>query len=223
MSSERLPGKILEIIHGKPLLLYMIESLEHCSLLDTVVVATSDQPSDEPVADFCRKSGIHCYRGSLTDVAGRFVGVIKNYGFKQFVRVCGDSPLLDYRLVDRAVRLYFSGSFDMVTNVLKRTFPKGQSVEVMKSDMFVDSYPKLTSQYEHEHVTAYFYNNLTALCVHNFESERNYAGLQLSVDTKEDMHRIKMLVGSLARPHWQYTLENIVHKLYKQENTGTVR
>jgi len=53
MGSQRFPGKVLREINGKPLLLYLIERLGKSSVLSVIVIATSDDKSDEAVVDFC--------------------------------------------------------------------------------------------------------------------------------------------------------------------------
>ena len=49
-SSSRLPGKVLLPIGTKPMVLYQLDRLQNCSRIDTVVLATSDQSSDDPLA-----------------------------------------------------------------------------------------------------------------------------------------------------------------------------
>jgi spore coat polysaccharide biosynthesis protein SpsF len=210
MSSTRFPGKVLHKIEGKPLLQYLLESLGQCSRLDKVVVATSLDPSDDPVAWFCRDFGTACFRGPLGDVAGRFLEAAQSNGLDAFVRVNGDSPLLDYRLVDRAVSLFLNGKFDLVTNILKRTYPKGQSVEVVRFDTFKMIYPRFRNDAEREHVTSFFYNHGEKFAIHNFESGKQYGTIQLSVDTPEDMRHFKAIVVSMKKPHWEYSFEDTV-------------
>ena len=111
MSSQRLPGKVLMPLAGKPLVQYLLESLEHSAQLGGVVVATSDQPSDAALAHFCREQEVACYRGSLDDVTARLLGAAEWHSFEAIVRVCADSPLLDWRLVDQAVELFFARHF----------------------------------------------------------------------------------------------------------------
>ena len=136
MSSKRFLGKVLHNVEGKPMLAYVLERLQRCRPLDGIVVATSTDDSDTPVADFCHECGVDCYRGPLQDVAGRFKEVLDEYRFDGFVRVCGDSPLIDQRLIDKGIRIFRRSGFDIVTNVSPKTFPKGQSVEVLSTDTF---------------------------------------------------------------------------------------
>ena len=62
MNSSRLPGKVLETVEGKPIIEWQIERLLLSRLIDEVVIATSDQKSDDPIVKFCKKHKIRFYR-----------------------------------------------------------------------------------------------------------------------------------------------------------------
>jgi len=210
MNSDRYPGKVLFNVHGKPLLQYIMESLSMCNSLDQIVVATSVERTDDPLAEFCGFAGISCFRGPLQDVAGRFFGALSKYKFDGFVRVSGDSPLIDYRLVDKAVNIFESYNFDVVTNILERTFPKGQSVEVIRTAIFRSVYPLMETTEQLEHVTRFFYSHQKSFAIYNFESGEKYGDIQLSVDTEDDMRKFQSLVKLMRKPHWEYSFEEIV-------------
>mgnify|MGYP001458967500 CR=1 FL=1 len=213
MSSIRFPGKVLYKVNGKPLLKYLIESLFQCSVIDQVVVATSIEQSDKPIVEFCQSIGVECYQGPLENVADRFAKLLEKYKFDAFVRICGDSPMLDYRLVSRAVSYFNNGEFDIVTNTLKRTFPKGQSIEIVNRDVFKTAYPLMKTRIEKEHVTKYFYLNVEKFNIYNFESGEDLGKVQLSVDTTKDMLKFKTILTSMERPHWQYTFKDILKRI----------
>jgi spore coat polysaccharide biosynthesis protein SpsF len=219
MSSVRYPGKVLQMVNGKPLLKYLLESLYRCESVNRLVVATSNKKSDDPVEELCRNIGVDYYRGSLDNVAQRFLEAINVYKFDAFIRLSGDSPLLDYRLVDRAVRIFQSAHFDLVTNTLKRTFPKGQSVEVLDSTIFITTYAKMLAFDEREHVTRYFYTHNEEFAIYNFVSEKAYGNLELSVNTPEDMRRFKAIINSMEKPHWEYNFEELIELSSAQFHT----
>lgn len=211
MSSQRFPGKSLYRVQGKPMLQFLVESLSHCKRLDGVVVATSVEASDDSIAAFCLASKINCFRGPLDDVAGRFLLASETVGCDAFVRVNGDSPLLDYRLVDRGLKLFLSGEYDVVTNVLKRTFPKGESIEVVRTSVFSDACARMSSSDEREHVTRYFYNNSDMFKIINFESGYDYGNVQLSVDSSDEMGIFENMVKFMKKPHWDHDFLDLVN------------
>jgi spore coat polysaccharide biosynthesis protein SpsF len=210
MTSSRLPGKVLYEVAGKPMLQYLLERLEQCNCLDASVVATSVDDSDTPIAKYCRQHGVSCHRGSLTDVAGRFKEALDVNQFDTFARVNGDSPLLDQRLIEKGVDIFVAGDFDIVTNAQERTYPKGQTVEILRADTFRYGYKSMRAEDEFEHVTPYFYKHPEDFKIHNFALPQNLNHIRLSVDTQEDMDTFAAIVSRMETPHWEYTLDDIV-------------
>ncbi len=215
MSSTRFPGKVLHRVAGKPMLQYLFERLNRCNGFDAMVVATSQECEDDSVEDFCRDMGITCFRGVLANVAHRFIQVVDAYRFDAFVRISGDSPLLDPGLVDYAVRFFRESESDLVTNILHRTFPSGQSVEVICSSAFRRAYGMMRDPEDFEHVTKVFYKHPDGFRINDFQSLVSYNGVHLSVDTPDEMNRFAAIVCQMQKPHWQYSLIEIV-ELYRQ-------
>jgi spore coat polysaccharide biosynthesis protein SpsF len=202
MSSERLPGKVLAPLAGKPALGYLLERLAGYD----VVVATSTDPSDDAIGAFCAERGVRCFRGPLADVAARFAGVVERFRLDAFVRVNGDSPLLDPQLVARGLALFAETAPDLATNVFPRTFPHGQSVEVVGAAAFLAARPEFDAD-DREHVTRFFYTYPDRFRIENFAAAQAYDGPGLALDTADDLARLDAIVRGLARPHvevgWQ--------------------
>jgi spore coat polysaccharide biosynthesis protein SpsF len=213
MSSRRLPCKVLAPIDGRPMLMYLLERLARGRGLDGVSVATSDLASDDPIATFCGAHGIHCYRGELENVAARLLAAAERNNADAFVRISADSPLLDQALVTHAVELYRGAALDLVSNVVVRTFPKGQSVEVVNTASLRAALPLFDSVDESEHVTLHFYRNRKNFRVASFEAGGDLSNVGLSVDTAEDLACVRGLVARFKRPHWSYGLDEIVGML----------
>jgi spore coat polysaccharide biosynthesis protein SpsF len=214
MGSQRLPGKVLHTVLGKAMLSYLIERVRRCDLLDSFIVATTREPTDDALAAFCANMGISCYRGSNLDVARRFFDIVNIYSPDVFVRINGDSPLLDQRLIDRGLGYFHNGDYGIVTNVFPRSFPRGQSVEILRSDIFTKTYPKMVRVEDLEHVTTYFYDHSRDYAILNFSCAEDISDCQLSVDTTQDLVMFERIVFSMDRPHWDYTVDEIV-KTYK--------
>lgn len=210
MSSQRFPNKVLYRVAGKPMLQYLLERLEHCNCLDAIVVATSVEDSDTPIAEHCRQQGIPCYRGSLANVADRFNQVLDLYQFDGFVRVNGDSPLLDQRLIEKGVGIFLDGDFDLVTNALPPTYPKGQSVEVLRTSTYQRAYDRMQEAEDLEHVTKFFYKHPGDFRIKSFALAENLNDIRLSVDTWQDMDNFATIVSKMNKAHWEYTLEDIL-------------
>lgn len=105
MSSKRLPGKML-MQQASALLGRTLDRLGHSKTIGRLVVAISDSVTDDPIADFCAVEGVNCFRGSPDNVAERFRQVLAQERVTQFMRISGDSPLIDPALVDQTVRYF---------------------------------------------------------------------------------------------------------------------
>lgn len=197
-SSQRLPGKVLRPMAGKPMLGHLFDRLRRSHTLDGVVLATSLCADDAPVAEFAAREGVQVHRGDLENVAQRMLDAATAAGADAFVRLSGDSPLLDVRVLDQAVTLFRQEKPDLVTNVAKRTFPKGQSVEVLDTAAYRAAIADFETESDREHVTPFLYRNSAHFRIVSFEHDPPCGDLQLSVDTPEDFLRAEQLLLALG-------------------------
>ena len=204
IGSARLPGKVLAPVADRPLLGLLVERLRHCRRLDGLGIATSTQACDDAVDRFAGSMGLTCWRGPLDDVAGRFRLALEASGAAAFVRINGDSPLLDPALVDRALALYGTGDWDLVSNVVPRSFPKGQSVEVLRTGPFLAAETLMDDPLDREHVTRFFHRHAGRYRMVGFTSGRALQDIQLAVDDADDLtraDRIARSLGEIGRAH----------------------
>jgi spore coat polysaccharide biosynthesis protein SpsF len=188
---------------GKPMIAYLLEGLEQCRTLDGIVLATSSEASDDPIAEFAEATGVVCDRGPLADVAARILGAARHQQADAVVRVSGDSPLLDPALVDHAVDLFRRERPDVVTNVRPRSYPKGQSVEVISCAALSRALGGMSTPDEHEHVTIHFYAHPERYTIRSFTAAHPRPELQLSVDDADDFERCEAVLAALGRPPWE--------------------
>lgn len=193
MSSKRLPGKTLRFIKGKTILERVILNLKKTKNIKKIIVSTSNHFSDTKIVNFCKEKKILFTTGSLHNVALRFSETLKKFPCKFFIRISADSPLIDYSLIDKMIRLSKKKNFDIFTNVFPRTFPKGFSVEIIKTNVFFNSYKYFKKNHK-EHVSSYFYEKFEKFKIINYTSSKNLSKLNLSVDTKKDFQRISRLI-----------------------------
>ena len=132
-SSSRLYGKVLKKILDQTLIGWMIERISKSNINLPVAILTSTNESDDLIQTYCESEGIKFFRGDLNNVASRFVQAGDFFNEDKFIRLCGDSPLIDPEIINHAIEISNEyPQFDLVTNIQKRTFPKGQSVEIVK-------------------------------------------------------------------------------------------
>ena len=194
MSSLRLPNKVLIKIYNKTMLERVINSIKKSKKITKIIVATSILKSDDKIQNFCEAKNIECYRGSINNVYLRFVNIIKNLNCKNFIRISGDSPLIDYRLIDKAINIFIKKRSDIVTNVFPRSFPQGQSVEIINSKIFIKNFQNIKKKTHKEHITKYFYENFKNFKITNFSFHKNYNHVNISINDYVDLKFVKKII-----------------------------
>lgn len=191
MSSRRFPGKVLAPFLGKPVLAHVAERLRLFSDMLPVVVATSSEETDDPLACYAESLGLGVVRGPLQDVVGRFLQTVERHPCEAFFRVCADSPLLEPFLFTQASEVYASGDYDLVTNVFPRTFPPGMSVELLRTEAFLSFAHRNLAPQDREHATRYIYDHQDLFRIHNMAcAQPADPDLKLAVDELPDLERL---------------------------------
>ena len=135
MTSPRLPGKAMAPLRGEPMVWRQVERLRLARTLSRIVVATSAETSDDPLASFLVARGQTVFRGASENLSRRFMRCVEAAGpVSHVVRVKGDSPFVDPAIVDETVRLALSTQAAYASNRVDQTFPRGLEVEVVTAE-----------------------------------------------------------------------------------------
>lgn len=197
MSSRRLPGKVLMDIAGAPLLARVVERAHASGAFDAVIVATSKDGSDDPVAEFCAHKGVPCFRGDLEDVLERYRSAAAAAGAEIVARITADCPLLDPAVIHAVVKAFNPASHDYVSNVLERTYPKGLDIEVLSMAALERMAKEAKTPYDREHVTTYIRTNPGFFRVHNVTQKENRAKLRWTVDEPADLAFVRAVYAKM--------------------------
>jgi spore coat polysaccharide biosynthesis protein SpsF len=197
MSSRRLPGKVLEELHGLPMILRQIERLKRSAEIDELIVATSIDPTDDILVEVIQQSGITVHRGELNNVFLRFLEALEVFPADEVVRLTADCPLTDHRIIDRVIRSHRQSGCDYTSNSLIRTFPRGLDCEVFQPAVLARlSRFKLTSE-EVEHVTLGVYSRPGKFSLNSFQGGLDNSRRRWTVDTPEDLKFVRYVYSEL--------------------------
>ncbi len=215
MTSSRLPGKILADIAGQPMLQRVFIRTSRAVTVSQTIFATTTDPSDDPVAEYCDFSGIPFTRGSLYDVLDRYYQTAKQTKADVVVRITADCPVIDPALIDDVVNtLLETGepSFDFVCNRLPppyhRTYPIGLDAEACTFAALERAWKDAKEPHHREHVMPYLYEGVELSIVNRQRSEgisprgfrvallhhtTDFGGYRWTVDTPEDLEFIRQV------------------------------
>jgi spore coat polysaccharide biosynthesis protein SpsF len=224
MGSERLPGKVLKPVAGKPLLQYELTRLSRCQFVGETVVATTTNPADDAIVEFCRQHGVLWFRGSEEDVLSRYYEAAVWRSADVVVRVTADCPLIDPALVDDTVKFYLTHrtEYDYVSNVLKRTYPRGMDCEVFSFSALKQAFDEAKDRKEREHVTPFIYGRPERFKLGGVAGAEDQSCLRLTVDTSEDFDLIEKVITALYPAKHDFSLADIVSLLKQRPEWASI-
>ncbi|NRY60063.1 cytidylyltransferase domain-containing protein [Clostridium beijerinckii] len=210
MGSERLPGKVMKEINGKPMISYTLNSLKKSKYIDEIVLATSTLEINDSLARYVESININVFRGDENNVLERYKLVSDKYQGDVVIRVTGDCPLIDPIIVDHVVTKFLMYDYDYVRLDVPDTFQRGFDVEVLSKEALDKVYNKVCREENinnnefsafKEHVTYYIYTHQDEFKVGYVKGEEMYyenKEINLSVDNEKDFTRVEEILKGLA-------------------------
>lgn len=212
MGSSRLPNKVMMPINEKPLLAYCIERIRQSKYIDQVIIATTTEPQDDVIFNWCNINNIACYRGSENDVLDRYYQAAQHYDLDIVVRVTSDCPFVDSKIIDMLITNLLVQDCDYTSNRWKkRSWPHGLDVEVMTNDALSKAWENADKPHEREHVTPYILEHSEVFHIIEMPYHKNLSDIRLTVDYKEDMEFVSKLLPLLHKQYgMNYKWQNII-------------
>jgi spore coat polysaccharide biosynthesis protein SpsF (cytidylyltransferase family) len=195
--STRFPRKVLASLQGRPMLAHIIERVSRATLVDRLVVATTDGAGDDELAALAAASGAGVTRGPAADVLTRYVMAAREHGADVIVRITADCPLTDPAVVDSVIRARSELDADYASNVEPPTFPEGYDCEVFTSACLTRVDREATFDYEREHVTVRIREHMDDFRTAHVAHEPDLSAMRLTVDVPADLDRVTRLLDTL--------------------------
>ena len=221
MSSSRLPGKVMMPILGKSLLHRMVERLQMIRHKALVIIATSEEQSDDIIENEAENIGVPCFRGNLNNLLDRHYQVAKKYNADTVLKIPSDCPLIDPRIISHVLDFYFDhpGEFDYVSNLHPATFPDGNDVEIMTMACLEKTWKEASRQLELEHTTPYIWEHQEIFKIGNviWDTGKDYSmSHRFTIDYMADYHFINRVFEELYPQKPDFSCEDILNLLEKK-------
>jgi spore coat polysaccharide biosynthesis protein SpsF len=199
MGSSRFPGKMLAPLGGRPVLEWVIRRLRMSSSLAQIVLATSDCERDVPLVELAARLGVAVFRGSESDVLGRFVGAAQMARADNVIRVCADNPFIDPVELDRLTGYFADNPCDYACNHQERLgnrYADGFGAEMLSAALLREIAVAARESRHREHVTLYLWDHASQyrLCAVPPSPDLAWPELRFDVDVPEDLERLETLV-----------------------------
>ena len=218
MTSSRLPGKIMKDLLGETVLFRQLERLKQLKNKVTLVVATSKDPADDAVEEFCKQKNFACFRGSLNNLLDRHYQAMLYFDADTCIKIPSDCPLIDPRIVDEVIDFYKKtyGEYDFVGNLHPATFPDGNDVEIMTRPCLERAWREATRPLELEHTTPYIWENPDKFRLANitWRTGKDYSmSHRFTIDYEADYLFIKKVYEILYPTNPHFSCDDILSLL----------
>jgi spore coat polysaccharide biosynthesis protein SpsF len=215
MSSSRLPGKVMALVNGKPVIYWQIKRILKSKYIDKLVVVTSTDSSDDVLSNYLASEGIDVYRGSLENVFSRFLEVTNKYNPSSIVRLTADCPLIMPQVIDLVIEAGLLSKCDYLSNTLIPSFPDGLDTEYI-SRRAIEVLSKLNlTQQEKEHVTLGIYGRADIFEVQNYMNDTDLGSYRWTLDTEEDLKFLRFVFTEFLNREQEFDFSDML-QLYKE-------
>ncbi len=156
IGSKRLRGKVLKKIKGKESILILLNRISKSKRIKKIIVAIPKSAENKKLKKLLIKNNYLVFEGNQNDVLNRYYECAKKFSAEHILRVTGDCPLIDSKIIDKAIKIYNQKNYDYVSNVENRTYPDGMDVEIFSFKILEKANNLNLSISDREHVTKYF-------------------------------------------------------------------
>jgi len=200
MDSKRLPGKVMKMICGKPIIGHILDRLRLVKNSDMIVTATTEKVIDDIIEEYSCEQGVACFRGDEDDVLSRFYDLAQYYDLCHIVRATSDNPLVDYEEIERLITLHLKSCADY-THAFGQ-LPVGIGVDCFTIDALKRSWAKGLKQNHREHINEYIQERPGFFSINELDIplEKKASSLRLTVDTLEDFRRVDAIYKKADKP-----------------------
>ena len=153
LTSTRFPGKIFEKIGGKILIQILIDRLKKSKFIDQIILAIPDDKKNRIISN--KIKNVKIFYGSEFDVLKRYYEAAKKFSANVIVRICGDCPFVDPKIVDKMLKEYQKNKVDYLSNTIIPTFPDGLDVEIFDFKTLKNIHQIAKKNDHREHVTKF--------------------------------------------------------------------
>lgn len=212
--SERFPKKILKKIEKKPMIWHVINRLQDVKGINNIILVTTKKKEDSKLEKSIQEFNVEVFRGESENVLKRFYDCAILHSSDIIIRITGDCPLIDPKIINEMLKKFLRNDYDYITNTLPPTFPDGLDVEIMSFNVLKKIFKNAKKKSELEHVTSYIRNHQKKFKIYNFKNKKDYSNLRWTVDEINDLQMIQKIYKIMS-PELKFTT-NTVLKILKE-------
>ena len=217
LGSARFPNKMIKKIGNKTIIEILIERIKRSKRINKIILATTKNKRDDKLEIISKKNGISCFRGNEENVLERFFKTSRKFKSDFFIRICGDCPLLDIRIIDQLIIQNEKKEYEYLSNINPPTFPDGFDVEIFSQKILKETYLNAKTKFDKEHVTPYMIRHCKIK--YNLKNNKDLSKIRLTIDEENDFLVIKKIIENLKKKNFELSdileLKKKYHNIFK--------
>ena len=218
-NSSRLPNKHFLKVLNKTFLEHLIFRLKNISNINTIIIATTKNKSDDKILKLAKRNNVKVFRGSENNVTQRVLKAAKYHKLNFICAITGDCPIIDTFLVEQLVDTYLLNSdrVDYMSNS-QLGLPNGMGCQIFSTKILQDSYNNINKRDEFEHVTLHIrrnpkkYKQMYLLP----QKKLSWTELGLTLDEKKDYLLLKKIIEYFGK-NTLFKCEDVINLLNKRK------
>jgi spore coat polysaccharide biosynthesis protein SpsF len=209
-------------INGHPMIYWEISRISKAKLVNKIVVAISDQSSDDILADYLDSIHQEYIRGSLDNVLSRYVKAEEIYNPSAIIRLTADCPLVMPELIDQYLEIFHKEDFEYLSNTIELSYPDGLDIEIIAPGIFKKLLEFSLSKEEKEHVTLGIYSRKDKFRTYNVSNKTNISQFRWTVDTSDDLAFVKSIFAHFESKEINFTFEDVLKLVKEHPNLNRI-
>ena len=192
LDSKRLKKKAFLNLYYKKIIIRLFERISLSHYMNDIAICTSDHYSDNEIENIAKAHKIKVFRGSKKDVMSRFIDAGKNLSANHIVRITGDNPLTDPKIIDYLIKKH-------LTNKNEYTFsssaPIGTKAEIIDFKTLKRCYTYLVDPNSSEYMS-WMLNRPDVFKIEDVKCPKNLVKsnhISFTVDKKIEYENIKKI------------------------------
>lgn len=215
MTSSRLPGKHMLLANKKPMLGHLVARLKAVPSIDEIVIATTNNATDDILQEFAVSHDVGFFRGSENDVMGRVLQSARAFQADIICEVTGDCPIIDPEIVEQLLQTFFRNNISYLNNGKYGLMPDGMGAQVFTTDALAKSESMTNAPLDREHVTLHIKRHpelfpaFYLVAPHSLQ----WPGLGLTLDEQSDYELLKLIIEHFGDDHPLFSCLDVIHLL----------
>ena len=196
MTSNRLPGKVLKPLAGEPMILRVLQRIEHICGVDDICLAVPESDIHDPIVEVASKK-VGIFRGDEFDVLDRTLKAGHMMKADTVMRITSDCPIIDPKVSSLVLSAFSCSEVVYARTAPSTGYPHGFDTEVFTIEALAAAHARALSSNDREHVTPFIRRHPDQFPTLELDFQPDRRHWRLTVDTREDYDLVSRIYDRL--------------------------